>query len=315
MGFMRTSATFLSRCFVYVCACVRVCCYSFFFCWIHLLYFGDLHLTIDGRSPDTWNFHTFHSILCAQRFSRLLLLFRFVILGRSLFVTIFFLFECRQFLHISIPLVVLFKPGFCCCCFYLQAFHCFLWLCSGLIPPFLQYSLKLLVTSVVCYFRLFATLVFLSKFYVRFHTSLFQCPKFFLKYLRLNEKKNGLKLAMSDEKLAKYIDCTCQMFVYLKVCNELYTHVFHAHGKIHWICTTREHFSLLQYLRNFAATKTTWKYLATKFDINMEIFFTALRWSCIKTLLLSIKINKQFRFISCNLHLAKERKKKNGRIH
>lgn len=174
--------------------CVRVCCYSFFFCWIHLLYFGDLHLTIDGRSPDTWNFHTFHSILCAQRFSRLLLLFRFVIHCRSLFVTIF-LFECRQFLHISKTSSCVAQTWILLLLFFLQAFHCFLWLCSGLIPPFLQYSLKLLVTSVVCYFRLFATLVFLSKFYVRFQTSPFQCPKFFSKYLRLNERKKWFEIS------------------------------------------------------------------------------------------------------------------------
>lgn len=185
---MRTSATFLSRCFVYVCACVL----------LFLLLLLNSSVVFWGFTLNDWwqiawymkfPYLSFDS-LCTTIFSSSSS-FSFCYTWPISFRNYFFSsFECRQFLHISIPLVVLFKPGFCCCCFYfLQAFHCFLWLCSGLIPPFLQYSLKLLVTSVVCYFRLFATLVFLSKFYVRFHTSLFQCPKFFLKYLRLNEKK------------------------------------------------------------------------------------------------------------------------------
>lgn len=56
-----------------LCASVRVCVFQFIsvlllllFLFpvsfkIHLLYFGALHLTIDGRSSDIWNFHTIHA--------------------------------------------------------------------------------------------------------------------------------------------------------------------------------------------------------------------------------------------------------------
>lgn len=48
-----------------VCFSLLVCCYFFplFLSKIHLLYFGALHLTIDGRSSDMWNFHTIHAFL------------------------------------------------------------------------------------------------------------------------------------------------------------------------------------------------------------------------------------------------------------
>lgn len=115
MGFMRTSATFLSRCFVYVCACVL----------LFLLLLLNSSVVFWGFTLNDWwqiawymkfPYLSFDS-LCTTIFSSsssFSFCYTWPISFRNYF---FFSFECRQFLHISIPLVVLFKPGFCCCCF------------------------------------------------------------------------------------------------------------------------------------------------------------------------------------------------------
>lgn len=122
MGFMRTSATFLSRCFVYVCACVL----------LFLLLLLNSSVVFWGFTLNDWwqiawymkfPYLSFDS-LCTTIFSSSSS-FSFCYTLPISFRNYFFRLNADNFCISLKPPVVLFKPGFCCCCFFFASFPLF----------------------------------------------------------------------------------------------------------------------------------------------------------------------------------------------
>lgn len=261
MGFMRTSATFLSRCFVYMCACVL----------LFLLLLLNSSVVFWGFTLNDWwqiawymkfPYLSFDS-LCTTIFSSSSS-FSFCYTLPIFFRNYFFRLNADNFCISLKPPVVLFKPGFCCCCFFCKL---------SIVSSGFVLDLFLLFCNILwsCWLRLlFAILDYLlrSYFWVNFmfvfvllHSNVLNFSRNISDWMK---EKNDLKLAMSDEKLAKYIDCTCQMFVYLEVCQWI----------VHTcISCTRQNSLNLHNKRTFFVTTIATKFCSNKNnDNNVKIF-------------------------------------------
>lgn len=262
MGFMRTSATFLSRCFVYVCACVL----------LFLLLLLNSSVVFWGFTLNDWwqiawymkfPYLSFDS-LCTTIFSSsssFSFCYTWPISFRNYFFfvwmqTIFaylYTFSCVVQTWILLLLFFFCKLSIVSSGFVLDLFLLFcniLWSCwLRLLFAILDYLLR-------SYFWVNFMFVF-----ILLHSNVLNFSWNISDWMK---EKNDLKLAMSDEKLAKYIDCTCQMFVYLKVCQWI----------VHTcISCTRQNSLNLHNKRTFFVTTIATKFCSNKNnDNNVKIF-------------------------------------------